>query len=78
MDKRETNVKYFISLITETAIYDFQNGIAERDPRNTGARLLTRLNLTAMRINPRNGDAKYARSIYTAAYWLYQTEAPKA
>lgn len=67
-------VRRFIEAITAAAIDDAANGIAEYDPRNSGERLIGRLNLPIHRTYPRNGDAKYARSIYTAARWLYQTE----
>lgn len=69
-------VERFIRAVTNAAIEDAMNGVAEYDPRNSGERLIGRLffNLSSYRTTPRNGDPKYARSIYTAARWLYQTE----
>jgi hypothetical protein len=67
-------VKQFVLAVTDAAITDVQSGIPERHPTNTGDRLVDRLNLRAIRAEPRNGDAKYARSLYTAAYFLYETE----
>lgn len=61
-------------MVVEAAIYDVEQDIPEYDKRNSGERLLSRLDLARFRTNPRNGDAKYARSLYTAAYWLYRTE----
>jgi hypothetical protein len=71
---RKERVEKFIRAITDAAIEDHHNGVAEYDPRNSGERLIGRLNLSAHRISPRNGDAKYARSLYTAVRWLYTTE----
>lgn len=67
-------VERFIKAVVDAAIMDAQHGIAEYDPRNSGKRLIGRLNLSSYRISPRNGDSKYARSLYTAARWLYDTE----
>lgn len=68
------DIRTFILAVVDAAITDAQEGVNERAPRNTASRLAERLNLDAYRTNPRNGDAKCARSIYTAARWLYDTE----
>lgn len=73
-EQRQNQVRRFISAVVEAAFFDASEGVAEYDPRNSGERLIGRLNLAQHRISPRNGDAKYARSIYTAARWLYKTE----
>ena len=74
VDISGVRVRRFIDAIVEAAIFDAEQGIGEYDPRNSGQQLLTRLNLSTYRSKPRNGDGKYARSLYTAARWLYQTE----
>lgn len=68
------DIRTFILAVTDAAITDIQEGVSERAPRNTGDALLERLNLRKHRTIPRNADAKYARSIYTAARFLYETE----
>lgn len=70
----DDRTRSFISAIVEAAIYDVEQGIPEYDKRNSGERLLSRLDLARFRTSPRNGDGKYARSLYTAAHWLYRTE----
>lgn len=68
------DIRQFVLAVVDAAITDIQEGVSERAPRNTGGALLDRLNLRKLRTIPRNADAKYARSIYTAARFLYETE----
>jgi len=71
---RNDNVRLFIMAVMDAAMFDAKSGVPERHPTNTGAKLIERLNLKRFRIEPRKGDYKYARSVYTAARWLYATE----
>lgn len=73
-DKRVESVKRFIDAIVDAAVFDAEEGVPVYDPRNSGERLIGRLNLPAFRVSPRRGDAKHARSLYTIARWLYDTE----
>jgi hypothetical protein len=73
-DDPEDRIKRFITAVVDAAIFDHHAGVAEYDPRNSGERLIGRLDLSAYRRQPRSGDSKYARSLYTVARWLYQTE----
>lgn len=72
----KARVEKFVYAIIDAAASDAAEGVAEYSPRSTGDQLLIRLNLKRFRFHPRNGDGKYARSLYTAAYWLYKTENP--
>lgn len=74
--KAMSNVEAFVRAVVTAAICDVDAGISEYADRNTGDRLIGRLDLQTHRSFPRNGDGKYARSLYTAAYWLYKTENP--
>jgi hypothetical protein len=67
------NSRNFVLAICDAAITDAQEGIGEYNKRNTGEVLMERLNLRHFRASPRNGDSKYARSIYTAVRFLYET-----
>lgn len=67
-------VEQFILAVFDAAIADANDGVPEYDQHNTRERLPERLNLGRFRQSPRRGDGKYARSIYTAARWLYKTE----
>lgn len=67
------DIRRFILAIADAAIFDAQQLIPVRNKKNTGEALVRRLNLKQYRSVPRIGDAKYARSLYTAAWWLYET-----
>lgn len=73
-EERKANVNKFVRSVVEAACDDARQGAPERATQNTGDILRTRLNLDRFRCNPRTGDGKYARSIYTAARFLYDTE----
>lgn len=72
--KARHNVQRFMFAIFEAAVEDASKGVPEYHKTNTRQHLLARLNLDQYRINPRNGDARCARSVYTAARWLLKTE----
>ena len=73
--QRQTNVERFIKAVVDAAIFDEQEGVSERNlERNSRKALMKRLNLSQYRIKSRYGDGPSARSVYTAARFLYRTE----
>ena len=70
------HVRMFVLTVIDAAMHDAAKGVPAYAPENRGDLLLKRLKLNRFRSAPRAGDAKYARSIYTAAHWLYETEQP--
>jgi hypothetical protein len=64
-------LRRLVSQIITLAAGDHDNGISDRHAINSGRALVERLAKRGFTFDdPRNGDPKYVRSIYTAAYWL--------
>lgn len=74
----EESTRQFIALIVNAAISDANAGMPERDRQNSGAEIVSRLNLPRRRISPRIGDRRFARMVYTAARFVYRTECEDA
>lgn len=80
MVKHETKeaISDLFSDILLLCVEDIEKGIPERHASNTGETLGKRLGINRYFPNDiRNGDSKYARSLYTAAYWLLTTHSQK-
>ena len=73
LDKVE-NVRRFILAILAAAVHDHNRNVPMYDNCNEGTALPVRLDLDKFRSEPRVGDKRYARSLYTAARWLLSTE----
>lgn len=73
--QRIAAVQKFIEALINAAIDDEREDVADYCPgRNRGKDLMTRLNLTSLRVKSRHGDRFEARRIYNAARFLYRTE----
>ena len=64
----------FCTLIYKLAVKDAEDDIPERHACNTGSTLLVRMPGNTYRTSPRHGDAKFARSLYTAYRFFLETE----
>lgn len=64
----ETNTTNLMNKAKDFAILDFHSGIPERHHSNSGEQLAKRCSAYGLNIRY-NGDKKYLRMAYTAAYW---------